>query len=150
MDNAKFWAAAFTQGGGAGIYGDFLFSDVNRFGSGLVSTFIGPTANLIDDTAKLTLGNAQQFVRGEEMNLTSDMIRFAGSYAPGIQLWYSRLAFERHVIDQLEQLADPAAANRRYRRIQQRARRDVGQEYWWRQGDRTPDRAPDLANILGD
>lgn len=150
MDNPKFWAAAFVQGGGAGIYGDFLFSDVNRFGSGLVSTFIGPTANLVDDAAKLTLGNVQEFVRGEEMNLTSDIIRFAGSYAPGIQLWYSRLAFERHVIDQLEELAAPAATNRRFRRAQQRARKEHGQEFWWRQGERTPDRAPDLANALGD
>src|SRR5262249_55445818 len=32
---AKFWGAAILQGGGLGIYGDFLFADVNRFGSGL-------------------------------------------------------------------------------------------------------------------
>lgn len=149
MNDPKFWAAAFAQGGGAGIYGDFLFSDVNRFGSGLVSTFAGPTANLVDDAAKLTLGNVQQFMRGEELGLANDMIRFAGSYAPGVQLWYTRLAFERNVIDQLELLADPTDAHRRYRRIRERARKDHRQGYWWRQGERTPERAPDLENALG-
>jgi hypothetical protein len=145
---SKFWAAAFAQGGGAGIYGDFLFSDVNRFGSGLTSTFLGPGANLIDDTAKVTLGNVQQFVRGEEMGLTNDLIGFAGSYAPGVQLWYSRLAFERAVIDQLEELADPVDARRRHRRTRQRFQRDRGQDFWWRPGSPTPDRAPDPEEAL--
>lgn len=150
MDDPAFWAAAFTQGGGAGIYADFLFSDVNRFGNGLTSTFAGPMAGLIDDAAKVTLGNVQQAVRGEEMGLTTDLIRFAGSYAPGIQLWYSRLAFERNVIDQLELLADRNTANQKFRRTRERIRRDYGQQYWWRQGARAPERAPDLEEALGD
>src|SRR3546814_16868336 len=32
------WAAAFVQGGGAGIYGDFLLGETNRFGGGLLQT----------------------------------------------------------------------------------------------------------------
>ena len=34
MDNKEFFAAAVAQGGGIGIFGDYLFSDVNRFGGG--------------------------------------------------------------------------------------------------------------------
>ena len=35
MDDPEFWGAAFLQGGGLGIYGDFLFADLNRFDRGL-------------------------------------------------------------------------------------------------------------------
>ncbi|MBX3580065.1 MAG: hypothetical protein KF723_22915, partial [Rhizobiaceae bacterium] len=34
MDNAAFWGAAVLQGGGLGLWGDFLFSDLNRYGGG--------------------------------------------------------------------------------------------------------------------
>jgi hypothetical protein len=34
--------AALAQGGGLGIYGDFLFGEVSRMGAGLVSTAGGP------------------------------------------------------------------------------------------------------------
>jgi len=45
-EDPKAWAAAFMQGGGAGIYGDFLFGDVkNRFGGSALSTLAGPTAS---------------------------------------------------------------------------------------------------------
>jgi hypothetical protein len=40
--------AAFSQGGGLGIYGDFLFGEANRMGNGLVSTVGGPVARDLD------------------------------------------------------------------------------------------------------
>ena len=69
MDNKEFFAAAFAQGGGLGIFGDFIFSDQNRFGGGLVSTAFGPTGELIDKTVQLTVGNIQEAVKGEETNV---------------------------------------------------------------------------------
>jgi hypothetical protein len=33
MSEPGFWGQAFTQGGGAGIFGDFIFSDQNRYGN---------------------------------------------------------------------------------------------------------------------
>ncbi len=42
MDDAKLWGAALLQGGGLGIYGDFLFADINHYGGGLAATFAGP------------------------------------------------------------------------------------------------------------
>src|SRR3546814_2475354 len=43
------WAAAFVQGGGAGIYGAFLLGETNRFGGGLLQTMAGPTLGAVDD-----------------------------------------------------------------------------------------------------
>jgi hypothetical protein len=42
--------AAVWQGGGLGIYGDFLFGETSRFGSGILSTAAGP---VLSDIAKL-------------------------------------------------------------------------------------------------
>ena len=44
----------------------------------------------------------------------------------------------------LERMADPDAAAR-FRRIEQRAKRETGQQFFWRPRRRVPERAPDLA-----
>lgn len=48
---AKFIAASFLQGGGMGIWGDFLFGQYNRYGQTLTGTFIGPGLGTINDFA---------------------------------------------------------------------------------------------------
>ncbi|HKJ95396.1 MAG TPA: hypothetical protein VKA32_07185, partial [Gammaproteobacteria bacterium] len=53
-NDAKTWMAPMVQGGGLGIYGDFLFGEVeNRYGGGFVSTLMGPTAGSVNDVAGL-------------------------------------------------------------------------------------------------
>jgi hypothetical protein len=145
-DNA-FWLAAFLQGGGLGIYGDFMFSDVNRFDRGLAETVAGPVVGFADDVRKLTIGNIVQASQGEDTNAAREMIRFAARYTPGSSLWYSRLALERLVIDQLQLMADPKARSN-MRRLEGRYRRDYGQRYWWKPGEMEPSRSPDLGNIM--
>jgi hypothetical protein len=145
-DNA-FWMAAFLQGGGLGIYGDFMFSDVNRFDRGLAETVAGPVVGFADDVRKLTIGNLVQASQGDDTNAAREMISFAARYTPGSSLWYSRLALERLVIDQLQLMADPKARSN-MRRLESRYRRDYGQRYWWRPGTMEPQRSPDLGNIV--
>ena len=149
MTDPKFWAAAFVQGGGAGIYGDFLFSDVNRFGKSLTMTMAGPMADLADDIAHITIGNVQELVQGKDANIGGDLVNFLKSYTPGSSIWYTRLAFERLVADQLQLMADPKAS-RRFRRMIRKRRRDLKQSYWWQPGDAAPDRAPDIAAAAGE
>jgi hypothetical protein len=57
MDTPEFWGAAMLQGGGLGIFGDFMFSQTNRFGGGLAETVGGPVVGLINDVRNLTIGN---------------------------------------------------------------------------------------------
>ena len=141
MDNTRFWTAAYIQGGGAGIWGDFLYSDANRFGRGPVRTMLGPTFDLGEDITKLTLGNVQQAIAGKDTRLGADVMQFMRSYLPGGSTWYTRVAFEREVMDQLQQMVDPKARDR-FRRSIQRRRKHYGQEYWWRPGSKAPSRAP--------
>ncbi len=62
---------------------------------------------------------------------------------PGRSLWYGRVAMERLIFDELEAAIDPNAA-KSFRRIEQGARRDYGQRFWWRPGTALPRRGPDL------
>ncbi len=45
--------AALAQGGGLGLYGDFLFGEYSRFGKSLVSSVAGPVAGAADTIAEL-------------------------------------------------------------------------------------------------
>jgi hypothetical protein len=57
--------AALLQGGGLGIYGDFLFGELNRFGGGFATTLAGPLVGRANDFWNLTAGNVAQLASGE-------------------------------------------------------------------------------------
>jgi hypothetical protein len=131
----KFVFAALVQGGGLGIFGDYAFSDVNRFGGGIVSTAFGPTGQLTDDVVKLTLGNLQEAIRGEETNVLGESARFAERYTPDI--WQTHL-LKNALFDQIEMLADEDA-QRKYNRIVRKRQKDYEQGYWWKPGEPLPE-----------
>ena len=148
MDNAEFWGAAFLQGGGLGIYGDFLFADVNRFDRGLAESVAGPVVGFLNDVKNLTAGNIDEAIKGEDTKAASETINFAARYTPGASIWYVRLGLERMIIDQAKLWADPDA-HKKMRRIERKYQRDYGQEFWWEPGEMSPTRRPDISNILG-
>lgn len=145
MKDPKLWGAALLQGGGMGIYGDFLFGDVNRFGGGLAATVGGPMIDRLDNLRRLTIGNVMEFAEGKDKtNVGRELVQFMRLNTPGSSLWFSRLAYERILLDQLQHLIDPAARNA-FRRKMQFRKTQFGNEYWWRPGETTPRRAPVLA-----
>lgn len=144
----KFVGAAILQGGGLGIFGDLLFSQLNRFGGGSAVTAAGPVAQFANDSLNLTLGNAVQLATGEDTGFGNELTRFLRAYTPGGSLWYARLAYERLALDQMQMAIDPQA-ERRFRRKARRWQREFGQDFWWKQGDALPDRMPDLAAVGG-
>jgi len=131
----KFIGAAMLQGGGLGIFGDFLFSDQNRFGSGPTSTLLGPTGDLINRATKLTLGNIQEAYKGEETHIFSETMDFTERYTPDI--WQIQ-TLKNAMFDQLELMADPDA-QRKYNRIMRNRMRDYDQGYWWEPGEPLPE-----------
>lgn len=137
------WGAAMMQGGGLGIFGDFLFSEDNRLGGGLAETLAGPTAGMAGDAIRLTVGNARTIASGETPDLWRQVVQMAGRYTPGSSLWYGRLAFERAILDQLAALDPETQAG--WRRMEKRMRSETGQELWWKRGELAPRRPPDMA-----
>ncbi|MGI9250736.1 MAG: hypothetical protein ACR2PR_06025 [Pseudohongiellaceae bacterium] len=146
-DGRKFWQAAMLQGGGLGIFGDFAFADQNRFGSGPAMTFAGPVAALVDDVTKFSIGNLQEVAAGEETKAGRELTQLTKKYFPGSNAWYARLAFERLVIDQMQQQLDRKASSS-FKSRERFAKQQFGQQYWWRPGSLTPDRFPDVEAVL--
>jgi hypothetical protein len=148
MKTKEFWGAALLQGGGLGLYGDFLFADLNRYGGGLAPTLQGPVLQRGTDILNLTLGNMIQLATGQETNFGRESVRFLKSNLPGTNIWYVKAAWERNVLDQLQLAVDPEAA-KAFKRQQRYWQKNYGQDYWWRPGERLPDRAPDMGALLG-
>ena len=133
--DGKFFAAAFNQGGGLGIFGDFVFSDVNRFGGGLTETLMGPTGELIDTSVRFTLGNVREAVSGEETNVLGEGVKILDRYTPDI--WQTHL-FKNALFDQLELMANPKT-QKRFNRMMKKRKQDFNQEYWWKPGEPLPE-----------
>lgn len=148
MTDTKFWGAAFVQGGGAGILGDFLYSGLNRSDRSFYMTMIGgPTGGLVDDFMRLTGTNLSQATQGEDTNFGKELARFVRYNTPGTSLWYTRLMMDRLMWDQLQTMTDPNYASS-FSRMEQRLRKEHDQEMWWGPRDDAP-RSPDLSQILG-
>lgn len=137
--DAKFAMAAFLQGGGAGLFGDFLFGDYSRFGRNPIVESLslgGPVTGLASDVMRTFKGNFDRVLDDKEPNIPRDSINLVKRYMPGANLWYSRLMMERLLFDALEEQIDPKFHQRR-RRLERTAR-DQGQEFWWRKGESAP------------
>lgn len=147
MTSPEFWAAAMLQGGGLGIFGDFLFTDLNRFDRSLGETVAGPVVGFANDVRRLTLGNLMQLPGEQPTNFGNELVGFLKRYTPAGSLWYTRLALERLVFDELQGFVDPQA-ERRQRGLIRKYQRQLGQRYWWRPGETAPQRPPDLSNAM--
>lgn len=143
---AKFIGAALLQGGGLGIFGDFLFADLNRFGGSLGATLGGPLVDDATDLLNLTAGNVVQAMAGEETNIAEEARAFLADHIPGRNIWYFGLAFKRVLLDQLQFMTD-RRANERFKRQQRYWRNNYGSEFWWKPGEMLPDRASDFGAI---
>lgn len=118
------WAAAFVQGGAAGIYGDFLFGRVNRFGGGLTETAIGPTFGSAFDLGELMLKARDAGLSSEEEVKLGDYLNFATQNTPFVNLFYVRPALDFLFLNSLREAATPGYL----RRMEGRRKKTYGQE----------------------
>jgi hypothetical protein len=108
----KTWAAAFVQGGGAGIYGDFLLGETSRFGGGLLQTAAGPTLGTIDDLydIKVRLQNGD--------DAAAAALRLAIGNTPFANLFYTRMALDYLLLWRLQESINPGYLRRMEKRIE--------------------------------
>ena len=148
MDDATFWGAAFLQGGGVGIFGDFLTSETSRTGGGLAETIAGPVVGLAGDALRFGGANVASAVAGRDTHFGRDAVQFLRRNTPGTNLWQTRVALDRLVWDQLQALLDPKAAQAWAQQESARTRINHNRT-WWERGAGAPARAPDLAAAMG-
>ena len=138
MNTEDFWLQALLQGGGLGIFGDFVSASQSRFGGGFAETMAGPVVGLVGDAGRLAMGGTD--------NIEKNAINFMSRYTPGSSTWYLRLGLERLVIDKLHKMANPKYGQY-FRRKELNQRRNFNNKYWWRPGKDVPSRPPNISNI---
>jgi hypothetical protein len=122
IDSAKTWTAAMAQGGGMGIYGDFLFGESSRMGGGFLETLGGPTVGKAAD-AKRLFDSAKS---GDDV--AAQALRFAVSNTPGNNLFYTRMAADYLFLYEIQEAINPGYL----RRMERKAEQERGQEWWLR------------------
>lgn len=145
MDTPRFWIAALQKGGGLGIMGDYMFADMNRFGHPFIESAAGPMIGLMADIAEPPIRLMQKGVEGKKTNPGREAVKFIGRYTPIVStLPYTRMAYRRMFLDQLQYLVDPEA-HKAFRQQEQKLKNETGQGFYWRSGETSPSRAPEWA-----
>lgn len=119
--NINTFYRAMTQGGGLGIYGDFILGEHDRFGRSPAETALGPVAGTAGDIVKLL----NKAVRGEAD--AAEGLRFAVQNTPFLNLFYVRPALDYFVLHPIYESLKPGYTSR----IQREAEKRYGQDYWW-------------------
>lgn len=122
LDNHKTWMAAATQGGGMGIYGDFLFGEASRMGGGFLATLGGPTVGKADEMFRLWNG----IKAGDDV--AAQAFRTAINNTPYNNLFYTRMAADYLFLYEMQEAMNPGYLRRMERRVEQQN----GQEWWLR------------------
>ncbi len=142
--NPQFWSRALLKGGGLGIFGDLMFQDYTKYGSSVGALAAGPLGGDIEDLTKLVLANIQRGAEGKDTDVGARAVRMLKGKIPFANLWYTKAATDRLLFNQLQELASPGYL----RRMEQRARTEFQQQYFWRPGEAVPQRGPDLGRVL--
>lgn len=117
---AQLIAASIVQGGGMGIYGDFIFGEMKgRFGQGVLETFLGPTWRRAEDIGGLL------YALREGSDVTSKGLKTVFNNIPFANLFYTKWALDYLVLYRLQEMSNPGYL----RRMEERARQAKGQEY---------------------
>lgn len=147
MTTPKFWTRAVAQGGGLGFAGDILLGDTSE-DRGKLDTLgnmvLGPSFGSAADLFELTKGNIDEWRAGKDTHAGAEALRFARGHLPLVNLWYAKAALDHFALFSLQENLSPGYLGR----IQGKARKDWGQDYWVdpRSGDV---RAPDFSAIAG-
>ena len=128
VDDPRTWIAAFMQGGSLGIYGDFLFGNMSRFGTGAVETLAGPVPSallgskglysLLSDSVWGTVGKAVEGEDIEPADLGAQWLRYAENNTPFMNLHVLRPALNALLFWKLEEALNPGSLRRAEKRLQ--------------------------------
>lgn len=127
--NLKTFGAAFLQGGAAGVYGDFLFGQVNRFGGGALDTIAGPGIGAASGFADLALKSRDRLydkyveAREGKNDLRAQWLNFALQNTPFVNLAYVRPAMDYLFLNALRESISPGFLQRQ----RQQRQADYGQ-----------------------
>ena len=118
IDSVETFVDAFVRGGALTIFGDFFFAEANRFGGGLWSTTLGPTAGTVEDFAKV-VGSARDLAIGKEGagDPAAQLGRAVQNVTPGQNLFYLKATLDMMLFSQYQEFVNPGYNERRRIRL---------------------------------
>ena len=113
---------AMVQGGGLGIYGDFLFGEsIKQFGRSFATTMVGPGFGTVSDAMSILGG----FVTKGEIK-GGEVLGAVKSNVPFANLFYTKMALDYMLVYGLQERMNPGYL----RRMEKRIKKENEQEYW--------------------
>lgn len=149
MDSGRFWTQAFLRGGGGGMMADFVYSSTSRGGQGITEYLAGPALGSVIGAAgdaATTLADGRIWT-GEKRMTGKMLSQHIKAWVPGSSLWFSKLATDRLIFDNIQAMIDPDY-RKSFARFEKRMKKDYDQRFWWRPGQTLPDRPPDMSRML--
>jgi len=146
----KFWWKSVAQGGGLSIVGDMLLNDPSDtpggFAGATAGTLLGPTVGSAIKVVGTGVENAYRAAQGKDTHMAAQSLTIAKGHMPLVGIWYGRAAIDHAGLHALQENLSPGYLSK----MRQRAKKDFGQDYWWKPGTGGPDRAPDMAKAVGE
>jgi hypothetical protein len=120
---AKVFLASALQGGGLGLFGDFLFGEASRTGGGPFESALGPVLG----SAGQLISGWQQLIHGEPDKGADRLSRLAITHVPFANLFYAKAALDYLILFRIQEWMNPGYLTR----MEQRMRREDGQEFFF-------------------
>lgn len=132
---ASLVAAAMAQGGGLGLFGDFLFGERDRFGGGFLTNLIaGPTVGTLDQLGGVVQDLAKWAREGDPRaakDARTGALGVIRNNAPFLNMFYLRWAADYLLWYRMMEAANPGYLQR----YEDRVRREQHQTFWLRPTD---------------
>ena len=130
-------ARAFTSGGGAGFAGDIFVSALGdyKYGHPNIYNAFGPVFSSMLDAYTIY----DKYT--DDRDIGANVLRFAKSNIPMVNLWYTKQLLNHAVFNQLQEMMNPGY----HRRMERKSMRMRGTGYWWQPTSAMPGRLPRVA-----
>jgi hypothetical protein len=128
------WIAAATQGGGLGIFGDFLFGEASRTGNTPLENLAGPVPSSLADLLGIWWRARSGAMSGDGhpgKTAMSDLLRWATDNTPFNNVLMTRQLLNYALLYHLQEMLSPGYLQRTERRVKQQN----GQTYWLKPSD---------------
>ena len=114
---------ALIQGGGLGIYGDFIVGELqNEYGGGTFDSLLGPTAG---DITKM-VSMVKSIMEGDALKTGKKFQQFAEGNIPFLNMYYSKAAYDYIIGYQIKEFLDPGF----FARMENKHQEKRGQSYF--------------------
>lgn len=137
------WQEAVIKGGGLGVFSDAFTYGESEDGKDVINAMAGPLLDMMGQTFNLSRAAVDEgwsSITGEETtsNAGRELVKLLKKITPFTTNWYTKLATERMLWDNLQRLADRDADDA-FERRRAWYEDNKQQQYWWAPGQGEPD-----------